>query len=200
VTLPSAILPAATVFVATNIDDIFILVGFLADPAYRIRDVILGQFLGVTAMTLLCLALSRTTMIVSPAAFGWLGLLDIGIGAKKLYDCRAVARERMIGEPRRYGDGVRIITLATIGGLGDNVGVYVLFAGGSADNGIFCAVLGVMTGLWCLGAYWLVRRGMLGRRLRDIAARIASVHGGEHDGDYHCDSVRAGGAAGKFRR
>src|SRR6185312_2054414 len=94
------ILPAATVFVATNIDDIFILVGFLADPAYRIRDVILGQFLGVTAMTLLCLALSRTTMIVSPAAFGWLGLLDIGIGAKKLYDCRAVARERMIGEPR----------------------------------------------------------------------------------------------------
>jgi hypothetical protein len=59
-------------------------------------------------MTLLCLALSRTTMIVSPAAFGWLG---------------------------------------------------------------FCAVFGVMTGLWCLGAYWLVSRGPLGRRLRDIAAR-----------------------------
>jgi cadmium resistance protein CadD (predicted permease) len=44
VTLPSAILLAATVFVATNIDDIFILVGFLADPAYRMRDVVLGHF------------------------------------------------------------------------------------------------------------------------------------------------------------
>jgi cadmium resistance protein CadD (predicted permease) len=172
-TLLSAILLAATVFVATNIDDVFILVGFLADPAYRTRDVILGQFLGVTAMTLLCLALSRATMVVSPAAFGWLGLLDIGIGAKKLYDGRAVARERMIGEPRRYGDGVRTVTLATIGGFGDNVGVYVpLFSGSSVDNGIFCAVVGVMTGLWCLGAYWLVGRGMLGRGLRDIAARI----------------------------
>ena len=172
-TLPSAILLAATVFVATNIDDIFILVGFLADPAYRMRDVVLGQFLGVTAMTLLCLALSRTTTIVSPAAFGWLGLLDIGIGAKKLYDGRATAREHMIGGPRRYGDGVRIVTLATIGGFGDNVGVYVpLFAGSSADNGIFCAVFGIMTGLWCLGAYWLVSRGALGHRLRDIAARI----------------------------
>ena len=35
---------AVVVFVSTNIDDVFVLIGFFADKNYRARDVVVGQY------------------------------------------------------------------------------------------------------------------------------------------------------------
>ncbi len=35
--------------VSTNVDDIFVLIGFFADPKFRARDIVIGQYAGITA-------------------------------------------------------------------------------------------------------------------------------------------------------
>jgi cadmium resistance protein CadD (predicted permease) len=173
----AAVALAATAFAATNVDDIFILVGFMSDPSYRIRDVVLGQFFGATVMTLLCFALAMGAVAIAPAYFGLLGLLEIAIGVKQLRDGRDASPPDATTASTKTGgggNGFRTVTFATIGGFGDNVGVYVpLYAASTlAEAGVFVTVFGAMTGLLCLLGYWLVGRGTLGRRLRVIAARV----------------------------
>lgn len=34
---------AILLFASTNVDDIFVLLGFFADPKYRTRDIVMGQ-------------------------------------------------------------------------------------------------------------------------------------------------------------
>jgi hypothetical protein len=38
-------------FTSTNIDDIFLLAAFFADPHLRPRNIVAGQFLGITGLT-----------------------------------------------------------------------------------------------------------------------------------------------------
>jgi cadmium resistance protein CadD (predicted permease) len=53
-TLPvPARLLGVTLFAATDIDDLFVLVGFFADPKFRAGNVVIGQYLGIGALVLL---------------------------------------------------------------------------------------------------------------------------------------------------
>jgi cadmium resistance protein CadD (predicted permease) len=40
---------AVVLFVSTNIDDVFVLLGFFSDPKVKFRHVVLGQYLGIGA-------------------------------------------------------------------------------------------------------------------------------------------------------
>jgi cadmium resistance protein CadD (predicted permease) len=165
---------AVLTFVATNIDGAFILIGFMADPAYRARDVVMGQLLGSTVMTLLCVLLAKAAMATPYAGyFGLLGLLQIIIGVRKL-------REGQRGPPDQAvyslaagwdGDGMRTMALAAIGGFGDNFSAYVpLFATTSAaSTGTCLTVFAVMTGLSCFAAHWLVTRRALKQRFQSAS-------------------------------
>ena len=50
---------AVVLFASTNVDDLFVLVGFLADPRYETRQVVFGQYLGVATLVAVSLAASR---------------------------------------------------------------------------------------------------------------------------------------------
>ena len=41
---------AIALFASTNVDDVFVLVGFFADPKFRARDIVIGQYTGITAL------------------------------------------------------------------------------------------------------------------------------------------------------
>jgi len=41
---------AVVLFASTNVDDIFVLLGFFADPKFRGRQIVIGQYLGITAL------------------------------------------------------------------------------------------------------------------------------------------------------
>src|SRR5688500_5314863 len=43
---------AIVLFVATNIDDVLVLLGFFADPGFRARHIVVGQYLGIGALVL----------------------------------------------------------------------------------------------------------------------------------------------------
>jgi cadmium resistance protein CadD (predicted permease) len=45
-------------FASTNVDDVSVLLGFFADPAFRARHVVLGQYLGIGALVAVSLVCS----------------------------------------------------------------------------------------------------------------------------------------------
>ena len=93
------------VFVATNIDDIFLLAAFFADPRFRARSIVLGQYLGIGALVLVS-ALAARLALAFPA--GWvalLGAVPLLMGVWNLVALRTDAASTESGsEERRVQD------------------------------------------------------------------------------------------------
>ena len=79
---------AIILFASTNVDDLLILVGFFADPAFQARDIVAGQCAGVAALFAVSLALSLLSMVIPKAYVGLLGMFPILIGVGKLLALR----------------------------------------------------------------------------------------------------------------
>jgi cadmium resistance protein CadD (predicted permease) len=174
----SAIVVGAIVFVSTNIDDILLLLGFFADPKFRTRDVVLGQYLGIGALYLASAAASLVSLVLDPVYIGLLGIVPIAIGVKRLMALsngregpEAALRDRPNLKAINRCLAVTAVTLAN--GV-DNLAIYTpLFA---AESGRVIAMMGVifalLTALWCAFAYWLVGHRMLGLPIRRYGHRI----------------------------
>lgn len=159
---------SAVAFVSTNVDDIFVLLGFFADPAFRARHVVLGQYLGIGALVAVSLVCSLIALVIPPAYIGLLGLLPIGIGVKKLWDARRGEEDAEGGHPAPGAHKVLAVAAVTAANGGDNLGVYVpMFATRALDERlVIIAVFAVMTALWCLVAHFLVNHRALGAPIR----------------------------------
>ena len=79
---------AIVVFISTNVDDIFILLGFFSDPAFRPRQIIAGQYLGVGTLFFISVLGSLVSLVLAPEYIGLLGIVPVVIGLKQLYDLR----------------------------------------------------------------------------------------------------------------
>src|SRR6266851_1588055 len=71
-------------FASTNIDDLVLLIGFFADPAYQPRQVVGGQFTGIAALVALSLLGALAAQLVTSEEVGLLGLVPIAIGGDNL--------------------------------------------------------------------------------------------------------------------
>lgn len=162
-----------TTFIATNIDDIFILMLFFTqvNDTFRRRHIIVGQYLGFTTIIIASLPGFFGGLIVPRAWVGLLGIVPIAIGITYLFrrekdeEIQAVSgefkhsksttlRSRLMSfmSPQTYS--VAAITFAN---GGDNIGIYVpLFANSDlAELGIILSVFFVFVGIWCYIAYQL---------------------------------------------
>lgn len=158
---------AVVLFASTNVDDLFVLVGFLADPRYETRQVVLGQYLGVATLVAVSLAASLALVFLAPAFVGLLGLLPIGIGTKKLIDewrSRGAEEEALKVRP---GSSLAVAAV-TIANGGDNIGTYTpVFATSSATEiAILIVVFAIMVAIWLWFSHWLVNHRTLGAPLR----------------------------------
>ena len=170
---------AIILFASTNVDDLLILVGFFADPAFRARDIVAGQFTGVAALFAVSLALSLLSMVIPKAYVGLLGIFPILIGVTKLLALRRPrdeAEETPPSATRRYGQ-IAAVALITVANGGDNVGIYVpAFAVQTGSAMILIAmVFVVMTALWCYFAHWLVSHPKVGPPIRNYARLAVPV-------------------------
>ena len=77
---------AIALFASTNVDDMFVLVGFFADPRFRPRDIVTGQYAGIAALFALALLSSLLSLVISRAYIGLFGVVAIAVGAKRLFD------------------------------------------------------------------------------------------------------------------
>jgi cadmium resistance protein CadD (predicted permease) len=158
---------SVAVFAATNVDDIFLLLGFFADPRFRAGRVAVGQFVGIGALVAASVTASLISLVLPPAYVGLLGLLPILVGVKRLFDTGTDA----VPAPEARGDTlgqVASVAAVTIANGGDNIGVYTpWFAISTAGQiGVIVVVFAAMTGLWLAAGHWLVNHRTVGAPIR----------------------------------
>jgi cadmium resistance protein CadD (predicted permease) len=176
--MPGSALLAVVLFVFTDIDDVFLLMAYFANPRYRVRDVVMGQYLGIAALVAVSVAASLISLVVSREVVGLLGLLPVAIGVKELLELRRDDKDSGAAAPG--GGSALSVAAVTIANGGDNIGVYTpVFATSTpAELAVMVAVFAFMVAPLIAFAYWLVNHRSLGapiRRYGHIASPIVLI-------------------------
>lgn len=159
---------AIILFASTNIDDIFVLISFFADRKFRVSQVIVGQYLGIIALTGVSVLASLISLVLAPAHVGLLGLLPVLIGLKKLYDLVRGSEDEDDGKPASGLGNVGAVAAVTIANGGDNIGIYTpVFATSSVlEIAIIFVVFLLMVAVWLLVSHWMVFHPAIGKPIR----------------------------------
>lgn len=181
----TAIAEGITAFIATNIDDIIILLLFFGqvDANFRRRHIVVGQYLGFTLLIFASLPGFFGGLVVPREWIGLLGLLPIAIGLKQLLnrqadteDVQTVTSEfesssshrpnksflSSVISPQTYK-----VAAVTVANGGDNISIYIpIFAGSTLIRlGVILTVFFFMVGVWCAVAFSLTRHPLIARLL-----------------------------------
>ena len=150
-------------FVSTNIDDLFLLVGFFSDRSFARSHVFAGQILGMAIIVAISLAAASVALVISPQRAGLLGVAPIVIGIGKLLRLGKTEEE---AQPTAVGI-LQVATVTIVNG-GDNIAAYTpIFATqGSRDMIATLTIFALLTLVWCFVALGLVRHTALGKPLR----------------------------------
>jgi cadmium resistance protein CadD (predicted permease) len=172
---------AIALFASTNVDDVFVLIGFFADPKFHARDVVFGQYAGITVLFGVSLVATLLSLVIPRPYLGLLGIAVILIGAKKLVD---LYRERGKGEAtlERHSNASAngrsaTVALVTIANGGDNIGIYApsFVIRSWYEIAVIALVFVVMTALWCFAAYSMVNHPKLGAPIRHYGNSAAPI-------------------------
>ena len=152
---------AAIAFLATNADNLLLLFAFLADRSFKPWQVIAGYALGMVAILALSWLVAWFAHFLRPDYVGFLGVVPIGLGLKRLYD-RFV---RHAGSPEpassRRSTHSQIITVA-LADVAHGPDTIILFSALLADAdlvaqfSISIAYLVLVFG-WCALGFFLLR-------------------------------------------
>lgn len=173
-------------FVATNIDDLFILIVFFAKRSFPTTQIIVGQYVGMGLLLGVSLVGSLIALLIPHNLIGLVGLFPIAIGIKELVELRnkkdddsddedeAIIVNRLY--KNRWKTYLPFLTVATITfSGGEEIGVYTsIFATNGSPSEIMTifSVVMMLTGVWCWIAAYLVNRSYLAAHFRRIADRI----------------------------
>ncbi len=159
---------AITMFAASNIDDIFVLLGFFGHRKFHAHQVIIGQYVGFTALVLVSLVASLVSLVLAPAYVGLLGFLPVMIGLKKLYDAWRGDEGNEAEVPKAGLGNVLAVAAVTMANGSDNIGIYTpVFATSTrAEIGITIAVFAIGVAVWLAFSHWLVNHRSLGAPIR----------------------------------
>jgi cadmium resistance protein CadD (predicted permease) len=160
-------------FVATNIDDLFILMLFFSSPNFQKGQVVIGQYLGIGMLVIISTVGSLLALVVPQYLIGLLGLVPISIGIIRLIQLRKSGYPTPQQKTERISRWrqLSMLTVAavTFSNGADNIGIYTpLFAKyNSASEVIFiCLIFMIMTAIWCFVAYYLVNHPLIANRIR----------------------------------
>jgi cadmium resistance protein CadD (predicted permease) len=155
------------------------LVGFFANPKFRTRDIVLGQFAGIGSLFCASAAASLLSLKIPYAYMGLLGVFPILIGGKDLFNLyrkRGKTEVDTKHPPNAERKGrATTVAMVTMANGGDNIAIYTpLFAIRSASEMTAIAFVFVgMTALWCFIARALVNHPRLGSPIRRYGQLIS---------------------------
>lgn len=167
----AAIPTGIAAFTATNLDDLVILTLLFSqvNATFRRWHIVLGQYLGFTALVIASLTGFFGGLLLPKHLIGLLGLVPIAIGLSRLLNSEDEPSEVVQAEtgqskpsviasflsPQAYG--VAAITFAN---GSDNIGIYVpLFARSDlASLGVILSIFFLLVGVWCYATYQLSRQ------------------------------------------
>lgn len=174
----STVAAAVALFVATNVDDLFVLVGFFSDRRAKALDVVAGQVLGMAALVGASLIAARLSLLLPMPVVGLLGLIPIALGVKDLVGRSADdANEESTAGALSVNSNWRqvlAVALVTVANGGDNIGVYtpVFAVRGAIEVLIIVVVFAIMTLFWCGASHWLVNHQSVGAHVRKLGNHL----------------------------
>jgi cadmium resistance protein CadD (predicted permease) len=174
----ATIFVAVMAFVATNLDDLILLTVFFANNDYSNLSIVLGQYLGVSLLLIICAMAYFFKFIIPPQYLAIFGILPIAIGLKNLLNLRndnlnhkyiQMDSELKVNVKKAKSSKKAVqVASTTFANGGDNIGIYIpLFI--SVD--IFqittiTIIFFVMIGLWCFISYYMVKNRIIGFKLQ----------------------------------
>jgi cadmium resistance protein CadD (predicted permease) len=165
-----AVAVGVVVFASTNADDLVLLAAFFSDERVHPRAVVLGQFIGIGILTAISFGAALGATALPAPWVALLGVIPLGLGLWKL--ARLRVRGAAPADDEHAPDGARashVLAVAgsTIANGGDNLGVYVpLFASRPSAVVLYVTVFAVLTAVWCLLGWWIVRNRSFGQHVR----------------------------------
>ncbi|THA50136.1 cadmium resistance transporter [Streptomyces sp. A1136] len=166
---------AAGLFAVTNIDDILILALFFAQGVGHPRStrrIVLGQYLGFTAILAVAVAVAFGATFLPEAAIPYLGLLPLALGLKAAWQAWKDRRDGSEGaeeeeQVERGGPSPLEVAAVTFANGGDNIGVYVpVFAtAGVGRMTVYAAVFLVLVAVWCFAGRFFATRPVIAKGL-----------------------------------
>jgi cadmium resistance transport/sequestration family protein len=183
----AVIIAGISSFVATNIDDIILLMLFFSQVSDRLRPrhIIIGQYLGFSVLILASLPGLLGGLIIPHQWIGLLGIVPIIIGIKQLLSkdenegeevIQTVSAPAVISSNKPSSNSLLSkffnrqtysVAAITVANGGDNIGIYVpLFASGDLLSfSIILIIFYIFIGIWCAIAYLLSRQPTVGKLL-----------------------------------
>lgn len=160
-------------FVASNIDDTFILIILFTTVTFQARHVFVGQFLGIAVLIIISALGSLIALVVPPFVIGLMGIIPIAIGIKRLVELR---RDDQINHETIQPNKKSYLSFITIGAItvsngGDDIGVFTpLFAkyNDASEVTILVTILMVMTVVWCVVTYYFVNHPVVASRIERL--------------------------------
>lgn len=160
-------------FVASNIDDTFILIILFSTASFQSRHVIIGQFLGIAVLIIVSALGSLIALVVPPFVIGLMGLIPIGIGIKRLVELRhgdEINQETVQINKKSH---LSFLTVAgiTVSNGGDDIGVFTpLFAkyNDAGEVTVLVTILMAMTFVWCIVTYYFVNHPIVASHIEHL--------------------------------
>lgn len=178
-----------TAFVATNMDDIILLLLFFSqvNAGFRRRQIVAGQYLGFGALVLASLPGFFGSLVFPRPWLGMLGMIPIAIGISRLLDREPadILEDTVLETPPEAGallssvlsPQTYSVAALTFANGGDNIGIYVpLFASNSLQE--LLVILGTffsLVGVWCYTAYRLTRLPLMAHTLARYGNQLVPV-------------------------
>ena len=157
---------AAVIFAGTDVDDLIILTLLFLSArttgAPRVRDIVVGQYLGIAALVAVSLGAAAGLLVVPERWIGLIGLVPLALGLW------ALIRPEHEEAPTAIRGWWAVAALTVANGA-DNLAVYipVFRTIGPAQSALTIAVFAVLVGLWLALASWLGGH----RRVVDLVER-----------------------------
>lgn len=166
-------------FASTNIDDVFILMLFFANKEFTTKQVVMGQYLGIIALTMLSLAGSLIGLLVAPKYVGLLGLLPIFFGIRNIIKLTTHKDSEVKPEfnGRKTANKTFLVAAVTVANGGDNIGIYVpLFAMLTLqEKVIVVSIFLLLVAVWCGAAWYLSKHPSVVRTIDKFGHIITPI-------------------------
>lgn len=173
------IITAILSFIATNLDDILVLMLFFSTkkPTTPLGTIIIGKYLGFTLIILASLAGFVGGLFITKNWLGFLGLIPIFIGVQTLFnrenedDIQLTNHEKIVYNPwqkvfkKFLNPSTLYIASVTFANGGDNVSIYLsLFSQNSFNNLLIILIIYyLMLALWIFLAYWFTSHRLIAK-------------------------------------
>lgn len=160
-------------FVATNIDDTFVLILLFSIPSLLTRNVIIGQFLGIVLLVVISSSAALLALAIPAFVIGLMGFIPIIIGIKRLTNFRG--KPETIRATKKEYLSFLSVTAITISNGGDDIGVFTpLFAKYNtvAEVSVLISIFLIMTGIWCIVTFYFIRHPFVASRINVLSNAV----------------------------